>query len=538
MSDEGNLLFMLGDDEVVAQQTVEYLGDELLILLTRTGELYLSLASVCAALGLNIRGQTQRIGRTKNLVSGLRLLPIETRGGVQRINCLLLSKLTAWAIGIQVRGQTRHLQAKVEAYQRGVAEQRLVELLANNSSTRPIEVEVMVVESTAESVPLELPVTQQLLPLTEGALEQDPQLELRTLLAQLPQIKLTSTLAITSYQEDRAIREASLAREADWQEEPGHHRMRFVTSNRISVYVSDPDTPFDVADALERIRALGETTVLTGRILIGLWNIHRSEGRLAKDGTAPIRLEDILEWRGVQKHSRTLYPGSEKRSTDGYQWKHRQQVHQDIKLLEQYYLRGQHTVVVKGRARKFLIDGPYLRVTSVRETTNEEEGEVVGYFIAPGGWINTYEEHGNLFLANIDRRIFQLNPQNDQIALRIALYLTEYWRQQARTGDFDEPIVMEDLLSASMVAVDKANFTSRFIPRVEAALQKLKTQGIIQDAWPLRQVDRMKPHWGREWLATRWRITPPVEQVPGRPLPPAPRLLKKGQTAAEGEEEA
>ena len=66
MLDEGNLLFRQGDDEVVAQQTVEYLGDELLILLTRTGELYLSLASVCAALGLNVRGQTQRIGRTKN----------------------------------------------------------------------------------------------------------------------------------------------------------------------------------------------------------------------------------------------------------------------------------------------------------------------------------------------------------------------------------------------------------------------------------------------------------------------------------------
>ena len=201
----------------------------------------------------------------------------------------------------------------------------------------------MVVESTAEQVPLELLVAQQFLPLTEGALEQDPQLELRTLLAQLPQIKLTSTLAITSYQEDRAIREASLAREADWQEEPGHHRMRFVASNRISVYVSDPDTPFDVADALERIRALGETTVLTGRILLGLWNIHRSEGRLAKDGTAPIRLEDILEWRGVQKHSRTLYPGSEKRSTDGYQWKHRQQVHQDIKLLAARYLPPRST---------------------------------------------------------------------------------------------------------------------------------------------------------------------------------------------------
>lgn len=518
-ADTGRLQQEESKERVLAQHYVSYLEDELLIALTESGSLFVSLPSLCTALHLNARGQLQRIQRTAHLLDGLRQLPLKTRGGIQAVNCLRLETLSRWAAGIQVQGTKSVMQDKITAYQRGDAHTHLLatilgeeqHLATDSDSFSPLPG----VKHTLQAQQIvDATLEQQTLPLIEEVLEGaflDTYQELRTLLAQTPEVRSASTLATTSYQEDRAIREASLARTTDWHEEPEYKRMRFLASNKLTVYVGDPDIPLDIQEAMEKIHDLGETTVLTGRILLGIWNIRRCDNQLAKDGTAPIRIDDILEWRGVQKHSRISYKGSEKRTTDGYQWKHKQQVHRDIKSLEQCYLRGQHTVMVKGRARKFLIDGPYLRVASVKETTNGEEGEVVGYFVAPGAWINTYQENGNLFLAEVDRRIFQLNPQNDQIALRIALYLTEYWRQQARTGNYDEPLMMEDVLIASMVAIDRTNLTARFIPRIEAALEKLRAHGIVGNARPLAEVDRNQPQWGKQWLATYWTLTPPRE---------------------------
>ena len=284
--------------------------------------------------------------------------------------------------------------------------------------------------------------------------------------------------------------------------------MRFLASNKLTVYVGDPDIPLDIQEAMEKIHDLGETTVLTGRIS-GIWNIRRCDNQLAKDGTAPIRIDDILEWRGVQKQSHISYKGSEKRTTDGYQWKHKQQVHRDIKSLEQCYLRGQHTVMVKGRARKFLIDGPYLRVASVKETTNGEEGEVVGYFVAPGAWINTYQENGDLFLAEI------IGASSGQPAKRPSrtAHCPSFDRVMAATsenGNYDKPLMMEDVLIASMVAIDRTNLTARFIP-IEAAGKTPCTWYRGNAPSPLAEVDRNQPQWGKQWLATYWTLTPPRE---------------------------
>jgi hypothetical protein len=258
------------------------------------------------------------------------------------------------------------------------------------------------------------------------------------------------------------------------------------------------------------IQEFGESAVLTARIILGLWNIQRNDQRFAKDGSAAIRIDDILEWRGVQKHSRVASTGAPKRSTDGYQWKHKQEAHRDIKLLELCHLRGYHTIKVQGKVRQIRSDGPYLRVTSVTDTTDAIEENVVGYFVAPGAWINTYEEHGNFFLVEIDRRIFQLHPHNDQIALRIALYLTEHWRQHLKTGRYTDPIIMQELLTASMVPIDQKHLTTRFAPRVEAALTRLIERGIVGEARPLRSLDTTKAHWGKEWLRMPWSILPPV----------------------------
>ncbi len=543
------------DKDAMTQQTISLCGDPIYAALIPTGELYLSLPSLCAALGLNVRGQLQRIQRTPELSDGLAQLFLITRGGSQRVNCLHSEKLFAWLSTLQVRSMNGQARAKLTRYLAASNNFSAATLLSSDTQATPIIMEVesqpiqitlplvndnptlevtaqpiLVVEEQQDTLAItvqpELLAEEEENTLAVGTVQSTEQIiiigdttdlpsrqeELRTLLTRIPYISSDTTLVTTSFQEDRAIREATLARKADWEKEPTLNRMRYRASNKLLVYIGNPDHPLSINDALERIRALGETTILTARILLGLWNIRRSEGQLSKDGSAAIRVDEILAWRGVQKHTR-VYESLQKRFTDGYQWKHKQQVHRDVLLLEQCYLRGYHNVIVKGRNRRFLIDSPYLRVASVKDATQVDDGEPVGYFIAPGAWINTYEEHGNLFFVELDRRIFQLNPQNEQIALRIALYLTEYWRQLARTGNFEQPISMHDLLLHSMVPIDEGHLTSRFAPRVEEALDTLIQRGIVGEAHPLVPIDKTKAHWGRDWLMALWLLLPPIEAI-------------------------
>src|SRR5262249_52455100 len=123
---------------------------------------------------------------------------------------------------------------------------------------------------------------------SEFGSEINDQQELRTVLTNVPHISSTAALITTNFQEDRAIREATLARKVDWEEDPEFRRMRYIASNHLHVYLGDPEHPLSLSEALQRIRALGETTILTARILLGLWNIRRCENQLTKDGSAAI----------------------------------------------------------------------------------------------------------------------------------------------------------------------------------------------------------------------------------------------------------
>src|ERR1019366_9742461 len=75
-------------EEVTVQHLVPCLGQEILLILTSTGNGYVSLNNSCAVLGLNSRGQLQRIQRTLQICRGLRQFVVQTRGGSQRVNCL------------------------------------------------------------------------------------------------------------------------------------------------------------------------------------------------------------------------------------------------------------------------------------------------------------------------------------------------------------------------------------------------------------------------------------------------------------------
>src|SRR5947199_5172329 len=113
----------------------------------------------------------------------------------------------------------------------------------------------------------------------------------------------------------------------------------FTSSDKITVYLAPPSQVIEREDASARIRKLGERTVMTARIALGLWNIRRHDPTLLqKNGSIPIGIEEILEWRGIAKHSREVYPGSSIREEEGFETKYKQQVYQDFLHLQHCYM--------------------------------------------------------------------------------------------------------------------------------------------------------------------------------------------------------
>lgn len=319
------------------------------------------------------------------------------------------------------------------------------------------------------------------------------------------------TIKVTNYRPDQAVREASLAQKNMWK--PGDGEISYLASNTLEVYLGTPQRPLEVPQALKQIRQLSESTVLTARIVLGLWNIRRRDNRVSLNGGVAILLEEILQWQGVQKHSRIAHPGTNKRYTDGYRTEQKQRVLQDLELLTSCNVRGNCTIMVKGKSASIQIDGPYINYSVMSRKTQFNERIIIGFLLSPGDWISTYERHQNYYLAEVDSQIFKLNPQNDRYALRLALYLTERWREQAKTGNFSAPIAMYELLAASMIEVDERHMTARFVPRIEAALEKLEEMGIIGKQVCLTEVDRNQTRWSKDWLGSRWEILPPLQLI-------------------------
>jgi hypothetical protein len=323
--------------------------------------------------------------------------------------------------------------------------------------------------------------------------------------------QVTPTMTVTDYRPDQAVREASLAKKDQWR--PGVGEISYRASNALEVYLGTAERPLDLPQAMRHIRQLSESTVLTARILLGLWNTRRNNHRVSRNGSVAVLLDEILQWQGVQKHSREVHPGSSKRYTDGYRTEHKQRVIQDLALLASCNVRGTSHVLVKGKTVTLEVDGPYLRYSVVSKKIGPDDKVILGFLVSPGDWIGTYERNRNEALAGIDSQIFQLNPQNDRLALRLALFLTERWREQAKDGNFSAPIVMSDLLAASMIAVDERHLTNRFVPRIEAALEDLARQGILGKYLCLTSVDRTQGRWGKDWLASSWEILPPLQLI-------------------------
>ena len=109
------------EEQSIDQQIVPFMGDDLAAAMTAEGTIYITFPGMCTALGLNVRGQTQRVQRTRTLRQALRRIPLETRGGLQRINCLRVDKLALWLAGVQTNQIKPRFREKIEAYQEELA---------------------------------------------------------------------------------------------------------------------------------------------------------------------------------------------------------------------------------------------------------------------------------------------------------------------------------------------------------------------------------------------------------------------------------
>jgi hypothetical protein len=345
----------------------------------------------------------------------------------------------------------------------------------------------------------------------ESLRKKQEQLEILSRIPALPSEQISPHLSVMNFQPDQAIRQATLARPEQWKQENALFSYR--ASNDLLVYLGDKRHPLPVEEALKTIRQFSTTTVVTARIVLALWHLRRYEAQLSKSGSAPIRLDEVLALRGVKKQTVIAYPGTEIRYSNGYRTEDKLAILNDLRLLEHCYVRGKCTVCIKGKWQTFFVDDEYLRSSVVyRETAWGQE--VVGLFVSAGDWINVYEESGNIYLAEVERSIFHLNPQNEQHELRIALYLTERWREQARSQAFDTPITMERLLEESIIPVDRKHLTDRFIPRIEDALVQLHEKGILgSPAHCLTPIDRSQPRWAKCWLASEWKLLPPEDII-------------------------
>ncbi len=366
-------------------------------------------------------------------------------------------------------------------------------------------------------------------------------------------VQVTKSLTVPNYKPDQAVREASLARENKWM--AGDTGIIYTASNALEVYLGTPEHPLELPQALQQIRQLSESTVLTARILLGLWNSRRRNAHVSKGDSVAVLLEEILQWQGIQKQSRIAYEGATKKYTEGYRTEQKQRVITDLVLLAACNVRGHCTITINGRSKKIFLDGPYLHFTTVRTETLSGES-VLGFLVSPGGWIHAYEDHQNYYLSEVDSKIFsELHPVIDRYALRIALYLTERWREQAKQGGFSAPITIADLLAASMIEIDRRHLTAEFAPAIEKALIKLEKMNIIgkqtclsgfhlgveetkENTWrvntcmkmhqPVQKVEQQRgisadpcaiaveyepTRWGKDWLASSWEILPPMELI-------------------------
>lgn len=534
------------------QQDIVVKGQPFAIMRTNDGEIYLSISNLCRALALDGGAQMRRTKRHPDLLAGLRILVIRTPGGDQRTNCLHVTKLEAWLSGIEQNALGEESRQKICIYQSELAEQAYAafgqgEVKAQNV----VVVETSIISSTpSQPQTMDVPAKQventENVVLTSTTFQELPTERQRALLANIPRKAPTTQLVVSTFEEDTAFRESCLADEQEWFDH--NDVVYFQSSNNIKVYISPPNAPLDLSLAHEQIKKIGISTVLTARIALGLWNSRRYDQRLSENGSTAIALHEILTWRGIKQHTKPATNGSKVRVNDGYLSKYKRQITRDFYYLQQCYLSGEYSRIdTNGRLRRFIVDGPYLRVSVVWEKNLWGENDIVGFLVSPGDWITTHTGMAFGYFGFLDQRIFKLHARYDQLALHLALYLVERWSRQAQhshdvkdRATYKETITTEELLTASMITFDRQHFPIRFKDRIHRAINKLYEQKILGEPALCVSDDDPQRTWREQWLQSRWTLIPYVDEIERAipqleaPTSPKPNAKKRPPRIAKG----
>ncbi len=473
------------------------------IILDDENERYISIPALCDALDLEVSSQRRRTNRNFAMYS--RLLPLDTSSGKQDVSCLQVRSIDEWLQGLRQGKMTDEQREKLAVFQRDLA------VFAKSTFPHvPVVIEPNFADSTARSLfgteetdlPLEL---TDLNEIEDGRKQNDSAVfhlpKQEEILAQVANRQPGSHLIVTSTAGDTAFRESCL--DADgwiYSESMPYYR----SSDQIIVYLENPTRTVDLETAESRIRSFGETTVMTARIALGFWILERENpARLQSNGTIAIRPEDILIWRGIAQHTRAAYSGSEARISDGYESKYFEQVHRDFLYIQDCYMYSE-----QGQPIKF--EGPYAHVTAIRgqRTLWGPSDEVLFYLFAPGGWIVSATGKAYSHFGIALKRVFELRPNRQKYALRIALYLIERWAQLSSKGDFEEAICMRDLLRSSIIDPDRIDFPvlrNSVIHALTEILPKQKIVGKVQQYIPPALLTRSQKE---QFLASYWSLPP------------------------------
>jgi len=106
---------------VIEQREVTFYEDRLTAVRGDDGRVYASLRHMCDALGLNPRGQSQRIDRHTVLSRGKGVCKIHTPGGIQQTVVLRADLVPLWLAGIRTSMLKEEIQRKMEKFQEEAA---------------------------------------------------------------------------------------------------------------------------------------------------------------------------------------------------------------------------------------------------------------------------------------------------------------------------------------------------------------------------------------------------------------------------------
>jgi hypothetical protein len=131
----------------IEQKSVEFYGDDLTAVRASNGRIYAGLTQMCHALGLNPRGQSQRIDRHTILSRGKGVCKIHTPGGEQSVVMLRVDLVPLWLSGVRASMVNEDVRPKLERFQEEAAAV-LWEAFQEGRLTTDTEFEMLLREDT------------------------------------------------------------------------------------------------------------------------------------------------------------------------------------------------------------------------------------------------------------------------------------------------------------------------------------------------------------------------------------------------------